>query len=55
MLYHDMCIDELAVLVLGLVHMSKLYYEMGIPDDLTIESLNNAALVLAERIAVGDY
>lgn len=49
---HELSIRDLAVRVLGLVHMNRLYLEIGCPDDDVAEDLNHAALVLCERLIV---
>lgn len=49
---HDMTTEELAVRVLGLVHMSKLYQEIGCPNDELTDDLHHAASVLAERLLI---
>jgi hypothetical protein len=46
---HEACIEDLCFKILGLVHVSRLYFEFGCPDEDVIEQLHHAAFVLAER------
>ena len=48
---HDLELGELAVRVLGLVHMGRLYEEIGCFDAVSDE-LFHAVSLLAERVAI---
>lgn len=49
---HDLTIEELSIRLLGLVHMSRLYWEIGCPDDEVTIDLHHAAAILAERLLI---
>jgi hypothetical protein len=49
---HDLTLSDLAVKVLGLVHMHRLYIEIGCYDDEIADDLNHAAMILAERVRI---
>jgi hypothetical protein len=49
---HDLTIEELSIRLLGLVHMSRLYFEIGCPDDEVADDLHHAAIILAERLLI---
>jgi hypothetical protein len=46
---HSDALEDLSVRVIGLVHMVRLYLEIGCPEEDIIEQLCHAALVLSER------
>lgn len=52
---HDLTKPELAVRLLGLVHMARLYDEIGHYDLELCEDLHHTAHILAEQIALEAY
>lgn len=50
---HDLTDKELACRLLGLVHMSRLLWDIGCPDDEIIAELHHAAQILAEQVVIG--
>jgi hypothetical protein len=50
---HDLTIEELSVRLLGLVHMSRLYMEIGHHDGDLECDLHHCATILAEQLLIG--
>lgn len=52
---HELNNKELAVRILGLVHMANLYDEIGCPSFEVEDDLRHAAFVLAESLLIDEY
>ena len=51
---HSDEMNDLAVRIIGLAYMVRLYMDIGCPEEDVIEQLCHAAVVLGERTVLGD-